>query len=90
MVIPPCDQEFAPRTRPFLSAIGWIFVVLLPRLILIVLFFYSLFLCMTGGQGQHSRVVEDMLNTSRPSLAVTADKVCDSEKVCQQIKDVGP
>ena len=44
----------------------------------------------TGGEVHDSQVVDDMLETSRPPLAVTADKGYDSEKVRQQIKDEGP
>jgi transposase len=43
----------------------------------------------TGGQVHDSQVVEEILNTTRPSLAVTADKAYDSEKVRQQIRDEG-
>ena len=43
----------------------------------------------TGGQVHDSQVVEEILNTPRPPLAVTADKAYDSEKVRQQIKDEG-
>ena len=43
----------------------------------------------TGGQVHDSQVVEEILNTPRPPLAVTADKACDSEKVRQQIRDEG-
>ena len=44
---------------------------------------------MTGGQVHDSQAVEDVLDTPRPPLAVTADKAYDSEKVRQQIKDEG-
>lgn len=44
---------------------------------------------MTGGQVHDSQVVEEILNTPRSPLAVTADKAYDSEKVRQQIKDEG-
>ena len=43
----------------------------------------------TGGQVHDSQVVEEVLETPRPPLAVTADKAYDSEKVRQQIKDEG-
>ncbi|MGE3993256.1 IS5 family transposase [Pseudorhodoplanes sp.] len=43
----------------------------------------------TGGQVHDSQVVEDVLDTPRPPLAVTADKAYDSQKVRQQIKDEG-
>lgn len=43
----------------------------------------------TGGQVHDSQVVEEILNTPRPPLAVTADKAYDSEKVRQQIRDEG-
>ena len=43
----------------------------------------------TGGQVHDSQVVEEILNTTRPPLAVTADKAYDSEKVRQQIRDEG-
>ena len=43
----------------------------------------------TGGQVHDSQVVEEILNTPRPPLAVTADKAYDSKKVRQQIKDEG-
>src|ERR1039458_10015526 len=36
-----------------------------------------------------SQVVEEILNTPRSPLAVTADKAYDSEKVRQQIRDEG-
>ena len=44
---------------------------------------------MTGGQVHDSQVVEEVLNTPRSPLAVTADKAYDSEKVRQQIRDEG-
>ena len=44
---------------------------------------------MTGGQVHDSQVVEEILNTPRSPLAVTADKAYDSEKVRQQIRDEG-
>ena len=44
---------------------------------------------MTGGQVHDSQVVEQVLDTPRPPLAVTADKAYDSQKVRQQIKDEG-
>ncbi len=44
---------------------------------------------MTGGQVHDSQVVEEILNTPRPPLAVTADKAYDSEKARQQIRDEG-
>ncbi len=43
----------------------------------------------TGGQVHDSQVVDEILNTPRSPLAVTADKAYDSEKVRQQIKDEG-
>jgi transposase len=43
----------------------------------------------TGGQVHDSQVVEEILNTPRSPLAITADKAYDSEKVRQQIKDEG-
>jgi transposase len=36
-----------------------------------------------------SQVVEEVLDTPRPALAVTADKAYDSQKVRQLIKDDG-
>ncbi len=44
---------------------------------------------MTGGQVHDSQVVEEVLETSNPPLAVTADKAYDSQTVRQQIKDEG-
>lgn len=44
---------------------------------------------MTGGQVHDSQVVEEVLDTSKPPLAVAADKAYDSQKVRQQIKDEG-
>ena len=44
---------------------------------------------MTGGQVHDSQVVEEVLNTPKPPLAVSADKAYDSQKVRQQIKDEG-
>ena len=44
---------------------------------------------MTGGQVHDSQVVEEILNTPRSPLAVTADKAYDNEKIRQQIKDEG-
>src|SRR5262245_9468092 len=43
----------------------------------------------TGGQVHDSQVVEDVLNTPRSPLVVTADKAYDSQTACQQIKDEG-
>ena len=43
----------------------------------------------TGGQVHDSQVFEEILNTPRAPLAVTADKADDSEKVRQQIRDEG-
>ena len=43
----------------------------------------------TGGQVHDSQVVEEVLDTPRPPLAVSADKAYDSEKVRRQIKDEG-
>ena len=44
---------------------------------------------LTGGQVHDSQVVEEVLDTPRPPLAVSADKAYDSEKAQQQIKDEG-
>ena len=44
---------------------------------------------MTGGQVHDSQVVEDVLETPQPPLAVTADKAYDSQTVRQHIKDEG-
>ena len=44
---------------------------------------------MTGGQVHDSQVVEQVLHTPKPPLAVIADKAYDSEKVRRQIKDEG-
>ena len=41
----------------------------------------------TGGQIHDSQVVEEVLDTPRAPLAVTADRAYDSAKVRQQIKD---
>jgi transposase len=43
----------------------------------------------TGGQVHDSQVVEEMLDTPNPPLAVAADKAYDSQKVRQQIGDKG-
>ena len=43
----------------------------------------------TGGQVHDSQVVEEVLDTPKSPLAVTADKAYDSQKVRQQIKDEG-
>ncbi len=43
----------------------------------------------TGGQVHDSQVAEEVLDTPRSPLAVTADKAYDSAKVRQQIKDEG-
>jgi transposase len=43
----------------------------------------------TGGQVHDSQVVDEVLDTPKPPLAVTADKAYDSEKVRHQIKDDG-
>ncbi len=43
----------------------------------------------TGGQVHDSQVVEQVLNTPRPPLVVTADKAYDSQTARQQIKDEG-
>ena len=43
----------------------------------------------TGGQVHDSQVAEDVLDTPRPPLAVTADEAYDSERVRRQIKDDG-
>ena len=42
-----------------------------------------------GGQVHDSQVVEEVLDTSNPPLAVVADKAYDSQKVRQQIMDEG-
>ena len=44
---------------------------------------------MTGGQVHDNQTVEELLNTPRPPLAVTADKAYDSNAARQQIKDEG-
>ena len=44
---------------------------------------------MAGGQVHDSQVVEEVLDTSNPPLAVVADKAYDSQKVRQQIMDEG-
>ena len=44
---------------------------------------------MTGGQVHDSQVVEEVLDTPNPPLAVVADKAYDSQKVRQQIRDEG-
>ena len=41
----------------------------------------------TGGQVHDSQVVEEVLNTPRPPLAVSADKAYDNKKARQQIKE---
>jgi len=43
----------------------------------------------TGGQVHDSQVVEAVLDTPNPPLAVAADKAYDSQKVRQQIRDEG-
>jgi transposase len=43
----------------------------------------------TGGEVHDNQVVEAVLATPRPPLAITADKAYDSQKVRQQIKDEG-
>ena len=43
----------------------------------------------TGGQVHDSQVVEQVLNTPRSPLVVTADKAYDSQTARQQIKDEG-
>jgi len=43
----------------------------------------------TGGQVHDSQVVEAVLDTPKPPLAVTGDKAYDSEKVRQQMEDEG-
>jgi transposase len=43
----------------------------------------------TGGQVHDSQVVEEVLDTPNPPLAVAADKAYDSQKVRQQIRDKG-
>ncbi len=44
---------------------------------------------MTGGHVHDSQAVEDVLDTPKSPLALTADKAYDSQKVRQQIKDEG-
>jgi transposase len=44
---------------------------------------------LTGGHVHDSQVVEDVLDTPKAPLAITADKAYDSQKVRQQIKDEG-
>ena len=44
---------------------------------------------LTGGQIHDSQVVDEVLDTPKSPLAVTADKAYDSQKVRQQIKDEG-
>ena len=44
---------------------------------------------MTGGQVHDSQVVDQVLDTPKPPLAVVADKAYDSEKVRQHIRDEG-
>jgi len=43
----------------------------------------------TGGQVRGSQGIEEVLNRASPSFAVSEDKVYDSQKVHQQIKDKG-
>ena len=43
----------------------------------------------TGGQVHDSQVVEEVLDTPRAPLAVSADKAYDSKEARQQIKDEG-
>jgi transposase len=43
----------------------------------------------TGGQVHDSQVVEEVLDTPNPPLAVAADKAYDSQKVPRQIRDKG-
>jgi putative transposase len=43
----------------------------------------------TGGQVHDSQVVGEVLDTSKPPLAVAADKAYDSQEVRQQILDEG-
>ena len=43
----------------------------------------------TGGQVHDSQVVEEVFNTPRSPLAVSADKAYDSKEARQQIKDEG-
>ena len=45
---------------------------------------------LTGGHVHDSQVVEEVLDTPKAPLAITADKAYDSEKVRQQIRDEGP
>ena len=44
---------------------------------------------LTGGHVHDSQVVEEVLDTPKAPLAITADKAYDSEKVRQQIRDEG-
>jgi transposase len=44
---------------------------------------------LTGGHVHDSQVVDEVLDTPKLPLAVTADKAYDSQKVRQQIKDEG-
>jgi transposase len=44
---------------------------------------------LTGGHVHDSQVVEEVLDTPKAPLAITADKAYDSQKVRQQIKDEG-
>ena len=46
-------------------------------------------LIVTGGQVHDNQAVEELLDTPRPPLAVTADKAYDSNTARQQIKDEG-
>jgi len=43
----------------------------------------------TGGQVHDSQVVEAVLDTPKPPLAVTADKAYDGQRVRRQITDEG-
>jgi len=44
---------------------------------------------LTGGDVHDSQVVDQLLQTNQPPLAVAADKAYDSEKVRQHIRDEG-
>jgi transposase len=44
---------------------------------------------LTGGHVHDSQVVEEVLDTPKAPLAITADKAYDSQKVRQQIRDEG-
>ena len=44
---------------------------------------------MTAGQVHDSQVVDDVFDTPKPLLAITADKAYNSKQVRQKIKDEG-